>query len=114
MFSLTSTQRYFLFDGAVDMRKGFDGLSGLVRDAMGRDPLSGQVYVFLNRPRTLIKLLHWEAGGLVVYYKRLEKGTFQPPGNLEKDGKIAWPQLVLMIEGIKVLDSRQLPRYRRD
>lgn len=96
------------------MRKGFDGLSGLVRDAMGRDPLSGQVYVFLNRPRTLIKLLHWEAGGLVVYYKRLEKGTFQPPGNLEKDGKIAWPQLVLMIEGIKVLDSRQLPRYRRD
>lgn len=96
------------------MRKGFDGLGGLVRDAMGRDPLSGEVYVFLNRSRTLIKLLHWEAGGLVLYYKRLEKGTFQPPGNLNTDGKIAWPQLVLMVEGIKVLDSRQLPRYRRD
>lgn len=96
------------------MRKGFDGLSGLVRDRLGRDPLSGEVYVFLNRPRTLIKLLHWEAGGLVLYYKRLEKGTFQPPGQPEQGGKIAWPQLVLMVEGIKVLDSRQLPRYRRD
>ncbi len=114
MFSLTSTHRYFLFDGAVDMRKGFDGLCGLVRDSMGHDPLSGQVYIFLNRPRTLIKLLHWEAGGLVVFYKRLEKGTFHPPANLEKGGKIAWTQLVLMVEGIRVLDSRQLPRYRRD
>jgi hypothetical protein len=93
------------------MRKGFDGLSGLVRNSLDRDPLSGEVYIFLNRNRTLVKLLHWEAGGLVIYYKRLEKGTFQPPVGMEAGGTLAWSSLVLMVEGIRVLDSRQLPRY---
>lgn len=114
MFSLGSSHRYFLYGGAVDMRKGFDGLSGVVRDSMGRDPLSGEVYIFLNRQRTLVKLLHWEAGGLVLYYKRLEKGTFMPPKDLGLDGKIPWPELVLMVEGIRILDSRRLPRYNRE
>jgi transposase len=113
MLSLGSSQRFFLFGGAVDMRKGFDGLSGLVRNSLDRDPLSGEVYIFLNRHRTLVKLLHWEAGGLVIYYKRLEKGTFHPPEGMEAGGKIPWAALVLMIEGIKVLESRQLPRYHR-
>ena len=93
------------------MRKGFDGLSGLVRNSLDRDPLSGEVYIFLNRSRTLVKLLHWEAGGLVSYYKRLEKGTFRPPQGMEGGGKLPWSSLVLMVEGIQVLDSRQLPRY---
>jgi hypothetical protein len=93
------------------MRKGFDGLSGLVRNSLDRDPLSGEVYIFLNRSRTLVKLLHWEAGGLVIYYKRLEKGTFHPPRGMEGGGKLPWSSLVLMVEGIQVLDSRQLPRY---
>jgi len=95
------------------MRKGFDGLCGLVRNSLERDPLSGEVYIFLNRSRTLVKLLHWEAGGLVLYYKRLEKGNFQRPAQSGQGGTISWAQLVLMIEGIKVLDSRQLPRYAR-
>lgn len=111
MFTLGSSQRFFLYGAAVDMRKGFDGLSGLVRNSLDRDPLSGEVYIFLNRNRTLVKLLHWEAGGLVIYYKRLEKGTFQPPMGMEAGGTLPWSSLVLMIEGIKVLDSRQLPRY---
>uniref|UniRef100_UPI002618CABA IS66 family insertion sequence element accessory protein TnpB n=1 Tax=Algoriphagus sp. TaxID=1872435 RepID=UPI002618CABA len=63
--------------------------------------------------RTLVKLLHWEAGGLVIYYKRLEKGVFQPPDGMEQGGKLPWSSLVLMVEGIKVLDSRQLPRYTK-
>ena len=113
MFTLGSSHRFFLYAGAVDMRKGFDGLCGLVRNSLDRDPLSGEVYIFLNRPRTRVKLLHWEAGGLVIYYKRLEKGTFQPPEGMEHGGKLPWSALVLMIEGIKVLDSRQLPRYLR-
>ncbi len=111
MFTLGSSQRFFLYGGAVDMRKGFDGLSGLVRNSLDRDPLSGEVYIFLNRSRTLVKLLHWEAGGLVIYYKRLEKGTFQPPVGMETGGTLLWSSLVLMVEGIRVLDSRQLPRY---
>lgn len=95
------------------MRKGFDGLGGLVRNSLDRDPLSGEVYIFLNRSRTLVKLLHWEAGGLVIYYKSLEKGTFHLPGGMEKGGKLSWSSLVLMVEGIKVLDSRQLPRHTK-
>lgn len=93
------------------MRKGFDGLSGLIRNTLDRDPLSGEVYIFLNRSRTLVKLLHWETSGMVIYYKRLEKGTFHPPEGMEEGGKIPWALLVLMIEGIRVLESRQLPRY---
>lgn len=95
------------------MRKGFDGLCGLVRNSLDRDPLSGEVYIFLNRSRTLVKLLHWEAGGLVIYYKRLEKGTFRPPEGMEAGGKLRWSSLVLMVEGIRILESRQLPRFTR-
>ena len=68
MFTLGSSHRFFLYGGAVDMRKGFDGLSGLVRNSLDRDPLSGEVYIFLNRSCTLVKLLNWEAGALVIYY----------------------------------------------
>ena len=76
MFSLGSSHRFYLYDGHFDMRKSFDGLFGLVITVMGRQPTSGEVFVFLNRNRTHIKLLHWEHGGFVLYYKRLERGTF--------------------------------------
>jgi transposase len=56
------------------MRKSFDALCGLVISVMQRQPTSGEVFVFLNRSRTHIKLLHWEHGGFVLYYKRLEQG----------------------------------------
>lgn len=113
MFSLSSTHRYWLYRGACDMRKSFDGLSGLVRDQLGRDPAGGDVFVFLNRRRTHIKLLHWESGGFVLYYKRLEQGTFTPPVVSENQPVVRWPQLVLMIEGIQVERSTQKRRYRR-
>lgn len=112
MFTLTSSHRYYLYSGHCDMRKSFDGLCGLVSGQLGRDPSGGEVFVFLNRRRTLIKLLHWEAGGLVLYYKRLEKGTFTPPPAAPA-GVIRWPELVLMIEGIAVERSRQKVRYHR-
>lgn len=95
------------------MRKSFDGLSGLVRNELGRDPSHGEVYVFLNRTRTYIKLLHWEAGGFVLYYKRLEKGTFTPPVMEGTQTVLRWPELVLMIEGIQVKKSIQKPRFIR-
>ena len=113
MFSLSSSHCYRLYRGACDMRKSFDGLSGLVRSELGRDPSNGEVFVFLNRRRTHLKLLHWESGGLVLYYKRLEKGTFTPPPPGEGQAVIRWPDLVLMVEGIQVQTSRQAPRYYR-
>lgn len=110
MFSLSSSQNYYLFKAACDMRKGFNGLSGLVTSKMGRNPISGDVFIFVNRRGTHIKLLHWESGGFVIYYKRLEKGTFSLPKVLES-GSISWSQLVLMIEGVKIEKARHLSRY---
>lgn len=91
------------------MRKSFDGLCGLVISGMQRQPTSGEVFVFLNRNRTHLKLLHWEKGGFVLYYKRLESGTFSPP--VVKNGELFWSDLVLMVEGIQVLKSIQKKRY---
>jgi transposase len=101
MFSLNESYRYWLCPSSQDMRKGFDALSGAVRRDMGQDPLSGEVFIFMNRSRTTIKLLHWERGGLVLYHK-LEKGRFSLP---VFDGKsrcyhLLWRDLVLMMEGI--------------
>ena len=94
------------------MRKSFDALSGLVRNELQRDPASGEVYVFVNRSRNCIKLLHWESGGFVLYYKRLEKGTFTAPGMKAGSTTLKWPELVLMVEGIQVKSSIQKVRYQ--
>ena len=105
MFSLGSSHRFYLYDGHCDMRKSFDGLCGLVITVMGRQPTSGEVFVFLNRNRTHIKLLHWEHGGFVLYYKRLERGTFGSSGL--KKGELSRSDLVLLVEGIQVIKSIQ-------
>lgn len=77
MFSLSSSQQYFLYSQPTDMRKSFDGLFGLVSSKMGRNSTSGEVFIFIGTRKDAIKLLHWKNGGFVLYYKRLEKGTFE-------------------------------------
>jgi transposase len=114
MFSLTSSHRFFLYSQPTDMRKSFDGLCGLVRSQMGRNPVSGEVFLFLGTRKDALKLLHWEDGGFVLYYKRLEKGTFSfpaagPEGNTHP---LSWAHLVLLVEGITVLKHRQKARYQ--
>ena len=74
---LPAAVRIFLCTRPTDMRKGFDGLQGMVREFLGQDPLSGHLFLFLNRRRDRIKLLWWDRDGLVIWYKRLEAGTFQ-------------------------------------
>ncbi len=88
-----------------------DGLSGLVSSELGRNPTSGEVFVFINRRRTHIKLLHWEAGGFVLYYKRLETGTFPLPRNASVS-QLSWSDLVLMVQGLRIIKSRQNKRYQ--
>lgn len=107
MFSLNSDHRYYLYAPSCDMRKGFNGLAGLVLNELGREPTDGSVYVFLNRRRTHMKLLHWESGGFVLYYKRLEKGCFSVPSK----GVITWTELLLMVEGMVIKKSIQKPRF---
>lgn len=117
MLSLGSSHSYYLYRVACDMRKSFDSLSGLVRNELDRDPAGGEVFVFVNKRRNSVKLLHWERDGFVLYYKRLEKGTFTLPGisstNSGNGSTLTWPELVLMLEGIQVQQMRQKVRYTR-
>lgn len=110
MFSLSDSMRYWLWSEPTDMRKSFHTLSGIVRDRMGRDPLDGDVYVFINRGRNRIKLLHWEPGGMVLYAKILERGTFGKPSCLQADGSLAWRNLVMLVEGIMSEGTSRLKR----
>jgi len=111
MISFGPAQRYYLYREPTDMRKSFDGLCGLVRSGLSRDPLSGEVFVFINRRRTHIKLLVWDRSGFVLYYKRLEQGTFELPA-LSETGRLSWQQLVLILEGVSLKSARYRRRYR--
>lgn len=112
MFSLGSSHVYQVYSKPCDMRKSFNKLAGIVKNELGRDPLSGEVYVFFNRTRSFVKLLHWENGGFVLYYKRLEQGTFTLPAKKEPNTTFSWPELVLIIEGIAVKNYIQKQRFK--
>ena len=111
MFSLDSGLRYWLYSEPTDMRKSFHTLSGVVRNKIGGDPMNGDVYIFVNKRRNRIKLLHYEAGGMVIYAKMLDRGTFGMPIPGSKDvvtSSIKWEDLLKMVEGIlSNPDSRQ-------
>ena len=113
MLSLGPSQRYFLYRQATDMRKGFDGLSGLVLSQMNGDPLSGDVFVFVNRSRNRMKMLVWDRSGFVLWYKRLESGTFELPGVKaeEQSVGISWQKLVLIIEGVSLKSVAYRKRF---
>jgi transposase len=111
MFALTAANRYEYYAKPCDMRKGFDRLCGLVAGELGRQATCGDVFVFINKPRNTIKLLHWEVDGLVIYHKRLEKGTFGQPQIKPGESQIHWPELVLMLEGIRSAKLVREPRF---
>ena len=115
MFALSSHQRFHLYRYSTDMRKGFNGLSGIVRNELGKDPLDGSAYIFLNRRCDRIKILVWEAGGFTLYYKLLEKGTFQRPvvSTNSQSSKITWQQLMLIVQGIELQSIHQRKRYKQ-
>ena len=85
MIMLPSAVRIFLCTRSTDLRKSFDGLSGLVQDCFGQDPLTGHLFLFLNRRRDRIKILYFDRDGLAIWYKRLEAGSYQMPQALDQD-----------------------------
>lgn len=111
MFSLNSLNRYEYYAKPCDMRKGFNMLCGLVRNELDREPTGGDVFIFINKPRNTIKLLHWERDGFVIYHKRLERGTFSLPKVFAGNREISWPELVSLIEGITIEKIVQKPRF---
>lgn len=115
MIPLSSRLNFYLYSQATDMRKSFDGLSGLVASALSRDPMSGDVYVFLNRRRDRMKLLLWDRTGFWLFYKRLEQGTFQLPANFAQHSslELRYDELLLILEGIDLASIKRRPRYQR-
>lgn len=97
------------------MRKGFDSLSGIVKSQMALNALSGSVFIFFNRRRTHIKLLLWEGDGFSVYYKRLEKGTYELPAAAGQSGTVAMDgyQLQLILQGVSLKKVHFRPRLQK-
>ena len=111
MISFSSSQRFFLYRGATDMRRSFAGLSGIVTNELQKPLTTGDVFIFINKPRDSIKLLVWDRNGFVIYYKRLEEGTFEIPVGDEKSIAIKWEELVMMLEGISLKSVKRRKRY---
>jgi transposase len=111
MISFSSSQRFFLYRGATDMRRSFAGLSGIVTNELQKPLTTGDVFIFINKPRNSIKLLVWDRNGFVIYYKRLEEGTFEIPAGDEKSVVIKWEELVMMLEGISLKSVKRRKRY---
>lgn len=114
MLALSPHKRYYLYFKPCDMRKGFDGLCGIVRNEFKQDPFTGDLFIFLNRRRTHIKILLWENDGFSIYYKRLEKGTYELPLFTERPDQvsISRQQLHLILEGICLASVRKRKRYK--
>lgn len=94
------------------MRKGFDGLSGIVTQQMGADVLSGDAFVFVGRRKDRLKLLVWEPTGFVLYYKRLEAGTFRLPDGKRAAVELSSAELWALLEGLDVEVKQRRKRYR--
>lgn len=113
MFTLSSSNRFHLYGEPTDMRKSFNGLSGIVENELGRTPLCGDVFLFINKRRDKIKLLHWDAGGYTLYYKRLEAGTFELPNYDVSDASISinYAQMVMIVDGLSIKNIHRRERY---
>lgn len=111
MLTLPPTVQIFVSSEPADMRRSFDGLSALVL-AVGHDPLSGHLFVFRNRRGDRVKILCWDRSGFTLWYKRLEKGTFHLPRGQDGYVELEAAELMLLLEGIDLSNSRRQKRFR--
>jgi transposase len=114
MLSLPPAVRIFLCTRPADMRKSFDTLAALVRDSLKGDPLSGHLFVFRNKVGDRLKLLFWDSDGFVIYYKRLEEGTFQFPAAGHDGGvEMRAADFAMLLDGVDLESVKRRKRYRR-
>jgi len=113
MFTLSSSNRFHLYSEPTDMRKSFDGLSGIIHNTLKSNPCNGDVFIFINRRRDKIKLLHWQGISFTLYYKRLEEGTFELPEYDIQSGSItlSYAQIVMLVDGLAIKNIRKRKRY---
>jgi len=114
MFTLSSSHRFHLYSQPTDMRKSFDGLSGLVNNVLDRNLFHGDVFIFINKRRDKIKLLHWQGISFTLYYKRLEKGTFELPqyDDTVKSIALSYTQMVMIVDGLTVSNIHKRRQYQ--
>jgi transposase len=114
MLTLPSSVRIWACPSPVDLRKSFDGLAALVQSVLAGDPLSGHLFVFRNKSGDRLKVLFWDRDGLVIYYKRLEEGTFALPTSADGTSvELQAAQLAMLLGGIDLAGTRQRKRYER-
>lgn len=113
MFTLSSSNRFHLYSQPTDMRKSFDGLSGMIQNTLESNPCNGTVFIFINKRRDKIKLLHWQGISFTLYYKRLEKGTFELPEYDPQVGRIvlSYTQIVMLVDGLTIKNIHKRKRY---
>lgn len=113
MLSIAAGTRIFLAVGPTDMRKGFNGLQGIITGVLAQDPLSGHLFLFINRRRDKLKILYWDGDGLAIWYRRLEQGTFQVPkvAGDRKSAEIRSDELTMLLRGIDLTSVRRRKRF---
>lgn len=113
MLGLGTEHTYYYYISSVDMRKGFNGLSGLVYEHIRENKGKNIVYAFINKSKDKLKLLHWRAGGFVLYYKRLEKGVFEFPKYEIEEGLavLSYTEMIMILDGISIVSIHKKERY---
>lgn len=111
---LTDQRNYHLYRKETDMRKGFNQLCGIITNELGRIVTQGDAFIFINRPRTHLKLLVYEKGGFTIFYRRLEKGAFEVPSfNWDANSmQLTTDQLHFILQGISLQTIRYRKRYQ--
>jgi len=113
LFLLSPDVEVYLACGVTDMRKSFDGLSAIVTEQLDLELLSGALFVFCNRRKDRLKILHWDGSGLVVYAKRLERGTFSWPHSDAASLRYTEFELRSLLHGIDFSDVRERKWFRK-
>jgi transposase len=113
MLTLPPAVRIWCATAPTDLRRGFDGLAGLVRSHLHADPLSGHLFVFFNRKADRLKVLYWDRDGLCLWYKRLEQGRFHFPAAGAASLELTPGQLQMILDGVDVERVRRFKRYQR-
>jgi transposase len=113
VLNIGTTGTIYLAVDPQDGRKGIDGLAGVVRTLLGRDPTSGDVFVFKNRRGDKLKILGWMGDGFALYLRRLEKGTFAFPTATIKELAVTPTQLAMILGGVELAQTRTRKRFQR-
>jgi transposase len=113
MLTLGTSGRIWVCVEPIDGRRSFDGLSAVVTTQLGRDPLSGDLFVFKNRRGDRLKILAWQGDGFALYLRRLERGSFAFPSANTAEVSVTATELAMILGGIELQGAKRRTRYQR-